>query len=493
MKVLIIGIDALDSIVLDQLGDQLPNFKKLRESYGFFRVISTFPPDSDTAWATIVTGMNPAEHGIVKFIDPLEKSYQLLNKRADNRVLAGKTFWDVASNARYKAAAIFPHLCFPTWKIENGVMISRASVITNDKEPAVQSSAEGYLDLYPDPGIRDGVRGFPDGGTKGLRRYAGNIQRLTSADAEFALRIMQKENWDLFFVYFSTIDAIGHFFWNFYDREDPGFKEGNPLQDVIPGIYKLYDEIVGRFLAEISDETEVIILSDHGHGARPLNLVNVNEVLHQNGFLSASAPRLSAGLFEKAKRLALQMVSRYKLGKYAGRIMRNFPGAVQTFTRPSLIDWDKTIAYATDMSGIKAYTYGGIMINRSAISKDTTYEEVRARIIEVIQNTCVLPDGTPLLKFICKREELNYEGPFLEKYPDIVLEFKYGYGVGWAINVPLLTKAASHNLVPGSHRGDTGVCFTKSKAQEENHGLINLENIYSFVLSHFQLFDQDAK
>ena len=485
MKVLVIGIDALDSLVLDRLIDQLPNFKKLMESFSYYRVVSTFPPDSDTAWATIVTGMNPAEHGIVKFVDPLEKSYQLLNKRTENRALAGNTFWDAASNAGYKAAAIFPHLCFPVWEIKNGVMVSRASTTVDPEEKVVQSSSEGYLDLYPDPGILDGVRGFPDRGYKGMLQYAKNIKHLTASDAEFALRVMQKENWDLFFVYFSTIDAIGHFFWNYFDKDDPNFKEGNPLQNVIPEIYKLYDDIVERFLSKITEDTEVIILSDHGHGARPLNLVNVNEVLRQNGLLvtSASATKISATVFEKVKRLSLKFISRFGLGKLAGRIMRNFPGAVQSFTRPSMIDWENTTAYATDMSGIKAYTYGGIMINQSAILEDTTYEEVRSKVIKLIEDNCKLPGGTSLVKFICRREELNYEGPYLDKYPDIVMEFKYGYGVGWAINVPLLTQAASYNLVPGSHRGDTGVCFIKSKILRESQSTVNLKDIFDIVVN----------
>jgi predicted AlkP superfamily phosphohydrolase/phosphomutase len=73
----------------------------------------------------------------------------------------------------------------------------------------------------------------------------------------------------------------------------------------------------------------------------------------------------------------------------------------------------------------------------------------------------VLPDGTHLLKFIARREDL-YDGPFITNYPDIILEFTYGYGVGWALNVPLITEAASYNLVPGSHRGETGTFLMRS-------------------------------
>jgi predicted AlkP superfamily phosphohydrolase/phosphomutase len=106
------------------------------------------------------------------------------------------------------------------------------------------------------------------------------------------------------------------------------------------------------------------------------------------------------------------------------------------------------------MSGIKAYSYGGIIVNRSALGQ-REYETVRREIIELLQEACVLPDGESMIRFVARREDL-YSGPFATNYPDIVLEFKYGYGLGWAVHAPLITEAASHNLVPGSHRGDTG-------------------------------------
>jgi predicted AlkP superfamily phosphohydrolase/phosphomutase len=140
--------------------------------------------------------------------------------------------------------------------------------------------------------------------------------------------------------------------------------------------------------------------------------------------------------------------------------MRRFPGVVQSFTRPASVNWDKTIAYASDMSGIKAYPYGGIKINRAALG-ERDYEATRDEIMALLRRACVLPDGTPLLKFIARREDL-YAGPFIANYPDIILEFEYGYGVGWALDVPLVTRAASYNLVPGSHRGETGTFLMRS-------------------------------
>ena len=336
-------------------------------------------------------------------------------------------------------------------------MVARGSTAID-----VQASDPGLLAGYPDPALLTGIRGFPDRNLAAMQAYAQSLADLATADAAFTLNLMHEREWDFFFVYFSTLDAIGHFFWNYFDPEDPHYSPDHPLRSVIPDTYKLYDGILGRFLAAIPEDVTLVLLSDHGHGARPFKLVSVNEVLRQGGFLKGrdlkKAPQARA--MESAKRLAVQVISRYGLGRLAGRVMRRFPGTVQTFTRPVSVDWEHTVAYASDMSGVKAYPYGGIMINRAALG-GRDYETVRSEIIELLQKACVLPDSTPLVEFIARREDV-YAGPYIGNYPDIVLEFIYGYGLGWSLWSPLITQAASYNLVPGSHRGATGTCLLRT-------------------------------
>ncbi len=478
MKVLLLGIDALDSSLLAEFAEHLPNLSRLKRTGDAPHLISTFPPDSDTAWATISTGMNPAQHGIVRFVDPLEKSYQILNVGSDNEILRGKTFWEILGRAGFKAHAIFPHLGYPIWETP-GIMVVRGS-----KDVDVQANPPGVLDLYPNKDALLGVRGFPDRSLAAMKEYARKLRDLARADAEFSLSLMRENEWDLFFVYWSTLDATGHFFWNHHDSADPNFRADHPLRNVIFETYKQYDQIVGRFIESVGDDVTIIVMSDHGHGARPFKLVSVNEVLRRGGFLKSRDMKLNPhlGAFEKGKRLAIQTISRFGLGKIAGKVMRHFPGVVQSFTRPSSVDWDRTMAYASDMSGIKSYTYGGIKINRDALD-GRNYEQVRSDIIELMQRVAVLPDGTPLIAFIARREDV-YQGQYIDKYPDIVLEFKYGYGVGWAANGPLITEASSYNLVPGSHRGETGTFLIKSSREVASES-VDLRDVTPTILDLF--------
>ena len=151
------------SLLLEQFAADLPNFARLRASATSLKVRSTFPPDSDTAWATISTGLNPAEHGIVRFIDPLEKSYQILNVGSANEMLRGRTFWELAGNAGYRTHAIFPHLCYPIWPVP-GTMVARGSSVVD-----VQANPPDVLAEYPVPQVLTGVRGLPDRNLTAMR------------------------------------------------------------------------------------------------------------------------------------------------------------------------------------------------------------------------------------------------------------------------------------------------------------------------------------
>ena len=139
------------------------------------------------------------------------------------------------------------------------------------------------------------------------------------------------------------------------------------------------------------------------------------------------------------------------------------------------------MAYATDMSGIKAYSYGGIRVRKDGLG-ETAYEYRRDRIINLIQEKCVTEEGTHLLAFIGRREEV-YEGPQLSAYPDIVLELTYGWGIGQSIGSTLFGRSAVTSLMPGSHRRATPVLLVRGRGkQTPKGGKVHMTDIAPTVL-----------
>lgn len=445
-KVLIISIDALDSILLSRFESDLPYLRKLRQESPDIKLTSVQPPDSDTAWASIHTGLNPAKHGIVHFIDPLDKASSLLSEEASHANLRGNTYWDYASKANKKVCILFPHLGYPVWEV-NGVMVARPTIGDNIQAFPQSISEEEWL-----PSLI-GVKGFP-GREKSFNKYLEAQQRLIRNEAEFALEMLGKYEWDLFFIYSSSLDMIQHYFWRYCDENDPGYPGDNPYRNVIKDFYCQYDDFIGQFIDAVDSETVVIVLSDHGHGMRPVKLVNINEILRQKGLLVSRGTNVASRnwtyAIERMKRGALSFISEHELGEKARRLLKMFPAWRRIYTSPLSINWQRTVAHVTDMSGIKSYSYGGVTIIKENL-KDMDYEEVRSSIIAELSQIREPGTGESLVNWICRREDL-YSGEFITKYPDIVFDLREDYGAGWAIHDSLFSTAPAHNIVPGSHK-----------------------------------------
>jgi predicted AlkP superfamily phosphohydrolase/phosphomutase len=79
MRTLIIGLDAFDPNLFEQLSEKgkLPNLVKLAELGGYSRFQVSNPPQSEVSWTSIATGLNPGEHGMFDFVHRDPGSYGL--------------------------------------------------------------------------------------------------------------------------------------------------------------------------------------------------------------------------------------------------------------------------------------------------------------------------------------------------------------------------------------------------------------------------------
>src|SRR5579863_4040522 len=64
-RIVVIGIDGLDADLLRVYGPSLPNLRLLMLESPYLELQSCFPPDPAPSWASIYTGQNPAQHGIL--------------------------------------------------------------------------------------------------------------------------------------------------------------------------------------------------------------------------------------------------------------------------------------------------------------------------------------------------------------------------------------------------------------------------------------------
>jgi len=449
-KVAIIGIDGLDSILLSKFEDYLPHFKKLKEESPKLGFVSVFPPDSMTAWMSAYTGLNPARHGVVNFVNATDKSKKLLFENVADKFFQGRTFWDIAGKHGKKSCLVLPYAIFPPYPI-NGVMVCRSLAVADVNSP-IKIFPSGYSGKYKLNSKLNLFQGFPS--RRQLPAFANSCKDRTIAEADLAFSIMDGEDWDIFFTYFSALDAVQHTFWSYYDEKHPDYPGRNQYSTEIRDLYILVDSIIGKIKRKIGSNTPMIVLSDHGGGARPTKMVRVNELLRKKGYLFPVAKGLKRkpvlNYDTLLKRFLPDLINRFGLGNSSIKVLHRFPVWKKMFASPSFINWTRTIAYVSDLSAVKSYSYGGVMINQKNLGAHD-YEELRESLIAEISKIVEPSSGEKLVRWVCKREAV-YRGEYISDYPDVLFELNGDYGISWQIGEPLINLSHAHRFQPGGHK-----------------------------------------
>jgi predicted AlkP superfamily phosphohydrolase/phosphomutase len=470
-KLVVIGIDGMDPYVFEKIHADMPHLSAILKSGGFKHCNSVFPPDSIPAWVTIFTGEYPEKHGWLDDIDYEDiRRGVAVSKLCD---LQGRTFWDQVGQAGKRVCVINPLLAYPVWPV-NGVMASGPVFITGEKQIFPKELTARY-DL-PELG---GMTDFP--AENELEQFLETTLRSTQDLAHFGLDLLDSERWDLFFISFFTLDRLQHFLWRFWDVSDPLYPGPSSLEDAIVKAYKIFDEIVGRFLERIDDGTGLIVLSDHGHGQRPTMLLNLNELLRQADLLKIPQEKSKIVPLKKSveitKNISVKLVVKILGESWLYRIGRLLPKRMRKALKKSsyLIDKENSAAWVSDMGG--GASVGGIVINPKYDPLCQGYKNTTARILEKLEQVNQGANGN-VVQWAKVREENNY-------YPDIIFELDPLFSVGRSLFCPLEEKSPRHKIISGGHKKE-GILFAHNcgKLASNISSVSDIsQGIISFLLS----------
>ena len=480
-KLIVIGIDSLDPFVLSRYKNELPNFKKLMDNSPTFISKSVFPVDTIPSWASIYTGLNPGNHGLLYTYDVFDSNLGDLAKLDINRVL-GKTFWDIAGIAGYKTSIIYPMLIYPC-KQKKGIMISKSPFDNRidwiSSEIDIDASPNSIREKYEIPEKLITLwGGFP--GINHLDEWAEIGKEFLMNDADLGLRICKNEQWDLFFIYFSLLDIIQHRLWRFFDETDPAYQESK-FKKIIIDYYKILDKIIGDFMGAHPDAS-MMVLSDHGHKSRPIETININWYLRRNNYLEINKGSIS--LLNLFKKIVLNIASELEIEDLLIRLVVSnkqlITASKLVYSSEYSIDKNRSIAYLSTFAGIKSYPFGGIEINKNLVSINR-YEIIREQLISSMSKL-KSEDGQCLIKWIMRPEDL-YSGNYTsEIYPDLVFELNNNFGVGWEAGSSLRGKAHDHKIASGGHRKEA-VLLIRNVDKELRGGTISIIDTAPSILN----------
>ena len=421
-KIVVIGIDGgtFDIILpLVEKGD-LPNLAGFIEGGSWGHLKSTIPSITMPAWPSLLTGVNPAKHGVFFFKKDSHGTYDE-GDFASAADLKAKGLWDLLGDRK----AIFNGVpsTYPP-PLVNGLAVSAFRPLQQEQfkthPPELAAEVRKVLGLE-----NDRIESFSSTyGQSGKRGYLARISRFHTLAVErltrLNLHLMEKIDWSFLMTVYMSTDVVQHFCWALMDDTHPRYDSdlAREFGDIIPDVYRKIDAGIGKIARAAGEDTIFVIVSDHGAGPVHKSF-EINRWLLQEGFLFLrKRPYAMKARFVPAHSL----LARLGLGRLAGLLpevlgRQRFPWVQREPTRvPETVDWGRTVAYAT-ANGVNINLRGR---EPQGIVEREAYDTVVDRIKEKLERVVDPLSDRKLVERVYRREEI-YEGPHLDEAYDLYI------------------------------------------------------------------------
>jgi predicted AlkP superfamily phosphohydrolase/phosphomutase len=429
-KVLIIGLDAATFDLIDPwiAEGKLPNLSRLVASGTRGNLRSVPNLNSIPAWASFMTGVNPAKHGLLWFYErrPDSYAYRYLNG-SDLKV---PPFWEILSSKGRRVSVLNVPMTYPARPV-NGLMIAGLDA-PSEESPGFTFPSGLYREIQQKVGrylIDTNILGYARRG-----RYDQALkvtQDVVAVRAATASYLMDRYPWELFVVVFTALDRVQHTFWHFMDPQHPDYAPGEArYSEAIYRCYAQLDAVVGDLVTQAGPEVNVILASDHGFGFNQRGYHFLNPWLASLGLFQPLKDRDAKGKARRLMATALREAAAVGDGlvpkTLRRKLMNLLPGgraALVGKLHQARCDWSRTKAYVD-------YIHPGIWINlrgrepTGIVAPGSEYEALRDELIERLLDCRDVDTDQPIVKAVRRKEEV-YDGPYLSKAPDLAIEWNY--------------------------------------------------------------------
>lgn len=418
-KTLIVGFDGMDWRYVDRFSTELEHLPELKERGVAAELTSTHPPWTGSAWPSMYTGTSPDHHGVYDFFD-YSGCYPDAATVVTRSDVKAPALWNYLTERDVPSLVLNVPVTHPAERI-HGVLVP------------------GYLAPEDEPGHPNGIRddianaiGEPytiysdfETASETDRKVDGYVELIQrrGAAAEY---LIESTDWKLAVIQFQKTDAV------FHNSDRP---------DHFERVYATADRALGRILDACSDETNVIVCSDHGMGPVDGYQIHVNQILEELGYITTTtdvgvtgspkpfrrddsedtgiADDVADRMIRVASKAGLSPRAAYRVADRLG-VADSIVRAAPDWVRDSVargVSWDESIAYC------RRQTEQGIRINvrgrdPSGVVDPEDYEAIRTEIIDRLTDLRT-PDGEPAFEFVCRREEL-YDGPYTDDACDVL-------------------------------------------------------------------------
>ncbi len=254
-RIVIIGLDGANKTTAKLVG--------VKKTYDF---ISTIPPYTPPSWTSIFTGVNPAKHGIIGW-----QKVDLENNKVGlftSKDVKSPRLSEILDRANLKSIVINLPMTYPFEGIkskENTIIVSDWAAPEQAMYP--KKMEQKYKEQLVDP---------PHEWAKDNKsEYPRRVKEYTETRLNIYYDLLEREDWNLYFIVFSEIDWFSHIF--------PQILEGKNTHIVAPTL-----RLIKEFIETTKSMADyVFIVSDHGFEVKN-KVFYVNEALAKAGFIKYS-------------------------------------------------------------------------------------------------------------------------------------------------------------------------------------------------------------
>lgn len=403
-KVVVIGLDGATHKILQPLAAEgiIPNIKSMMDKGCWGNLISTFPPLTSPAWATLMTGKLPGKIGLFGFNDHVSNSYDpgLINSTN----IKSRMFWETAGDEGKKVYVLNFPMTYPVRKTSGGV-VSGFMTPVGAKDFFYPDTLSEYLKDYA-------IQPVPPLQIDDFELFFKDIFEDIEKKAAFTKEIALSEDWDLFMFCVQETDTTHHRIAKYlYPQFEEYFTEtGEKVRYLNNQMYSAIDRLIGDIVQAAGSGTTFMMVSDHGSEPTPRFSFNINNLFAQEGILKSNR----GTLFEAIRRNTKGAVREWLEKKFPHRAM--------------FFDYTRSYAWC--------HSYRcrcpGIMINlkgrfpNGIVNPGEEYEAVAGRITSLLEN--LRHEGKKVVDKIYRRDDI-YHGPYKDYSPDIIFTMHGDYEV----------------------------------------------------------------
>jgi predicted AlkP superfamily phosphohydrolase/phosphomutase len=267
---------------------------------------------------------------------------------------------------------------------------------------------------------------------------------------------LENYNNGFLFYYFGNLDQVSHTMWH---TRDPGHPMHDAERDaqyanVIDDLYISFDEIVGRTLEDMGEDTILIVMSDHGFGSFRRTF-DLNAWLVEHGYLTVIDEPFTGS---------------------------NDIGLLN-------VDWSRTRAYNAGLNSLYLNVMGreaqGIVPPED---REALVDEIRRAMLATIDPQ----SGAPAITKVYARDEEFSDGGARDGGPDIIVGFAEGTRTlgRSAAGAVLGDEVFADNTEDwsGDHEWDhetvPGVWFTSQPLERQ---VVRLQDVAQAILAEFDI------